>query len=294
MQMSITSLSNLEKVNINNDQVKDELDQKILDAEKEINELTIIIQNYAKSRKEYQTECEKKTIILRDLYRKYITFLDKTIDFEKYFEKFTDFFDSMWFKDWEWGLFWWFDDYGQYYGHYKQYEKEKQDENYVKVNMQEIKWELVESLKDFTCNQIWRKISKLLHPDILERDNEIANNKDFLIFLKNLYTSLNNFNQKNDIWAMITAIQESWITYKDWNFVLPSVEQFQKGIIKIHKQKTLNDLLQTIQLIKSTGIYAYYLWRKNWHTDIILTGLDDEIQRLQDLLASYEQINNNG
>lgn len=141
-----------------------------------------------------------------------------------------------------------------------------------------------------SSKDIWRKISKILHPDILQHNADISSNKESLAFFTDLFNTLLGYYEKDDKRAIIKALQEAGIKFMDDKFQLPDSLKIKAGVKNIYKQKILNELLQRVQLIKSTSIYAFYVSYKNGDSQIRLNQLDDEIQELEDLLASYEQV----
>ncbi len=272
----------------------DELDKKILEAKNAITEILSITENYTKQRKEYQIIFQEKENKLSELHHKYIEYLiNNPTDEEKAFqeemyEKFETFFNTMGFGFWTW--FWWYDDYEEYYQDYEKEEWKRKDANYQKVNMQEVHWELVDKIGNLTIKEIYRKIAKIIHPDILWQNPEIVNNKEFFDFFTNLFKSILSFYEKEDKWAIIIALQDAGIKYIERKFILPNFKEFKKGAIFIYKQRILEDLLERIKVLKSTSIYAFYVTYKNWNIKSTLQELDDEIEKMQDILSSYEQI----
>ncbi len=267
----------------------DPLDQQILETQKEIADLLQITESYTGRRKEYKNKCKEKMQILQELYNKLTKLKKNKESFEEEYQEYNEFFDSMGFGEWD-GGFWWFSSYEDFFHNFDQEQQNYRDEHYTRVDKDEIQGELVDALGELSSKDIWRKISKILHPDILQHNADISSNKESLAFFTDLFNTLLGYYEKDDKRAIIKALQEAGIKFMDDKFQLPDSLKIKAGVKNIYKQKILNELLQRVQLIKSTSIYAFYVSYKNGDSQIRLNQLDDEIQELEDLLASYEQV----
>lgn len=193
-------------------------------------------------------------------------------------------FDQNWAR-------WTFETEEKYFYYQQKENKKRKDANHTKQNISDISWSLVDQLEDMSIKDLWRKIAFLLHPDRLHNNTDIKGDKDYIIYCEELFKTLQSLYEKEDMWLMIITLQDAGIEYKDWKLILPSKEKrwtIQKES-QLHKQR--EELQERISTMKQSYIYIFYLKLKKWDIDKELRDLDNKIEELKDLIASYQIIN---
>jgi len=272
-------------------------DQEIIDLEKSIKNTQTVIIQYTALRVEYQSLYNTKRQTIRDLQVEYKQIIwdnmtdQQKQDFEeekkREAEMWQHIFSGMWFD--QDGMRWKFTTEEEFFQNHQQQEKKKSDANYVKKNMEEVKWELVDDIKDLSLKSIYRKISLLLHPDRLSQNNQVIPYEDYLKYLNKVYLKVIDAREKEDKATMIMLIQQAGISYRDNKFVLASYADFKDTIAQENKKTLIQELQGRLQALKTSYIYAFYLKHTQGETRKELRDLDDKIQELEDLIASYKQ-----
>lgn len=279
---------------------KNEYDQKIFKTECEINNIQNIILEYTGKRVEYQTVYTNKKNKIEELMQEYkkIQWDTMTEEDRKQYERKQQEFENMW-KEIFWFMWfdqlwarWRFSSEEEFFNYQKQEDDRRKNENHIKKDIAEIRGTLVEQLRWLSIKDIWRKASKLLHPDKLIHNKGILWDEDYLNYCKELFEQLANYYEKEDIWSMILVLQEAGIQFKDWKFILPSLEE--RSIIQnISKsKKILIELEERLLHLKQSYIYIFYLKFEQWDIEKEIYMLDNKIEELQDIIASYWTINN--
>jgi DNA-binding transcriptional MerR regulator len=143
------------------------------------------------------------------------------------------------------------------------------------------------SMKD-----LWRKIIHLLHPSRLSTNIEIVGDTAYLLYCEDLYRILIDLHSKDDIWSMIVTLQDAGIQLKDWKFILPSKKERWQIQQRSQLHKKREELQERLSAMKQSYIYIFYLKFTKWDVAKELRELDDKIEELQDLIASYQTIHN--
>lgn len=279
----------------------DDYDQQINNLQNNIKNSQKIIVEYTPLRWEYQIQYNQKMEQVRNLSKEYeeikrnhMSDEEKTIFEENKkaeAEMWQHIFDGMWFGG-PWAR-WNFASEEEFFQYQQAESKKRADENYVKKNMEEVKWELVDQIRDLDLKTIYRKISLLLHPDRLSKNNDVMSHDDYHQYLKSVYQKAKDFNDKEDKAALISLIQEAGIRYVDKKFVLWSYEEFLKGSANIHKKNIVQWLEEQLSFLKQSYVYVFYVKHTTGETKKELRQLDDRIQELEDLIASYSTTSQN-
>lgn len=274
----------------------DTYDQTIMDLEKSIKEVQSIVMDYTAARSEYQSIYNTKRQTIRDLQAEYERIVwDRMSDWER--QEFEDqkqreaemwqhIFSGMGFD--QSGMRWEFETEEEFFQHHQQEQKKSADANYVKKNMEEVKGELVDKIKDLPLKTIYRKISLLLHPDKLLQNQDVAPYPEYIAYLHGVYLKVIDAWEKEDKAAMIIVIQEAWISYQDGEFSLATYQDFREIAIDANKKSIIKELQDRLQVLKTSYVYMFYLKHTQWETQKELRDLDDKIQELEDLIASYQ------
>lgn len=275
----------------NSDNYK-EKNQKL---QKEIEDVKRIIFEYTWKRTEYEEIYNEKKSRIEELDKQHRDLVRENMsqeeqqkyieDQKKLQEALRLIFSCMWFNSW-W-IRWEFESEEEFFKYQKQQSDKKEKENYVKKDMSEITGELAEQLRDMSIKKLWRMISKLLHPDVMIH-NEI--NLWDQEYYKELYIRLNDYYEQEDLWSIILTLQETSIQFKDGILVLPSQIELW-DIKKTSKlQKIYKKLQEHLNFMKETFVYIFYL--KFQKGDIVkeLRELDDKIEELEDIILSYQHI----
>lgn len=277
----------------------DDYQEKISVSKEEIKKIQKIIIDYTWQRVTYQETYTDKKSQINELEEEYkqLQWENMTAEEqEEYTQQQEEFanmrkeiFWSMGF-DQEWAR-WAFESEEDYFHHQEEQNKKKKDANHTTRNVSDISWPLVDQLEDMSMKNLWRKIGFLLHTDHLYNNTEINNDKEYLSYCEELFKTLQFLYEKEDMWSMIIALQDAGIQLKDWKLILPSKEErWQiKQRSQLHKKR--EELQERISTMKQSYIYIFYLKLTKWDIDTELRDLDNKIEELRDLIASYQSIN---
>lgn len=270
-------------------------DEQINTLEKTIAEIKNIIVDYTPYWAQHQSLYNTKMETIKELQTEYERLRWENMsdperqEFEdqkrREAEMWQHIFDGMWFGgEWMRGDFASEDDY---FEHYQQEQKNKADAHYVKKNMEEVSGELVEQLKNLSIKILYRRISLALHGDRLAQNPQVAPYQDYVKYLHGVHQDVINARQKEDKATMIVIIQEAGIRYEDPNFILASYEDFKNIAVDVHKKNLIKELQDRLQSLKMSYVYVFYIKHTTGETQKELRELEDKIQELEDLIASY-------
>ena len=117
----------------------------------------------------------------------------------------------------------------------------------------------------------------------------MAPHEDYLKYLSDLHLKIISARENKDKATMIMLIQDAGIIYRNEKFFVASYEDCKDIVIYANKKILIQDLGYRLQALKTNYIYIFYLKHTQRETHKELRDLDDKIQELEDLIASYQQ-----